>query len=94
MGNEQKTHSIRNFLIKYNIMIFVVVLVGLLSLCILILDQTLTQDYESSISDNNIDKTQTSFDAQTTSQILKLNPSTTNPTDRPLPSGRISPFSE
>lgn len=94
MGNEQKTHSIKNFLIRYNIMIFVVVLAGLLSLCILMLDQTLTQDYESSLGDNNIDKIQTTFDAQTSSQILKLNPSTSNSVNRTLPSGRISPFSE
>ncbi len=86
------SHSLKNFFFKFNTIIFIVVIVGLLAFCVLFINQTLNQTTGSDLKSGEISPNQTSFDSSTKSNLLNLKNSTENQTDVKLPSGRINPF--
>jgi hypothetical protein len=85
-------HSFKNIFLKFNTIIFLVVIIGLLAFCVISINQTLSQTASSNINSVEISPNQTSFDASTKSKLSALKPSTENQNDIQLPSGRINPF--
>lgn len=82
---------ILNFLRRYNLVIFIIIVASGLSVCIIILYNILTLPYTGS---GTSDTTQTSFDQSTINQLSKLDYSSVNQNYLNLPSGRSNPFSE
>ena len=94
MENGQKPQIIKNGLNRFNIIIFVVLLVGGLIFCILVLNNALTRPNEINPGDNAVNTNQTNFDEATEAQLNRLKPSLENSGTQTLPSGRINPFFE
>jgi hypothetical protein len=85
-------HSIKNLFLKFNTIIFIVFIVGILAFCVVSINQTLGQTTGSGIADGEIDPNQTSFDSSTKSKLSILKSSSENQNGSQLPSGRINPF--
>jgi hypothetical protein len=77
---------------KYNLTIFIVILVGGLASAVLILNSALQQS--SNTTDYQVTTTPTTFDQPTINRVKQLHTSSDSTTTIALPSGRINPFSE
>lgn len=82
---------ILNFLGRYSLVLFIVLVVGGLSVCIIILYNILTQPYVDSGASGAAGS---AFDQSTIDQLSKLEFSSKNHNYLNLPSGRLNPFSE
>ncbi len=78
-------------LIRYNFVIFVVLVGGALVLSVIIANDILNQPFENTVNSNNVAKT---FDQDTISRLGPYNIITHNNSDQTIPTGRINPFSE
>ena len=85
-------HSIKNLFFKYNTVIFIVSIIGVLAFCVISINQTLGQTAGSGNINGEIDPNQTSFDSSTKSKLSSLKNSNENQNGSQLPSGRINPF--
>ncbi len=94
MENEQKSHSIKDTFSRLNSVIFLIILVGALVFCVIMINQALNQTEVPNLDKDSVDTNQTIFDDTTKVRLLRLNPSSNNSGDQPLPPGRINPFSE
>jgi hypothetical protein len=93
-----KKHSIDNpfkyitkLLIRYNFVIFIVIVTVGLMASILYLSDILNRPYSNGSTTGD---SSTIFDTNTISRIGKLQPSKTNTSYKTMPPGRASPFSE
>lgn len=77
---------------RYNLTIFIVVLVGGLATAVLMLNATLQQS--SDVSGYTPDIKSAAFDQLTADRIMQLRTSSDTSASPTLPSGRINPFSE
>jgi hypothetical protein len=91
--SNNKTKPTVNIISKYNLAIFIVVVVSGLIGAILVLNYILRVPYDSSKYTPAITEA-TSFDQTTITRINKLTTSDNNSTNQTLPNGRINPFSE
>ncbi len=94
MKDISKIISIRQFtrlLIKFNFVIFIVLVTSGLIMSVMILNSILARPYADKNGSNG---TTTTFDQQTIDRLNKLNVSTNNINYQTLPSGRTNPFSE
>ena len=78
-------------LIRFNVIIFVVLVSGFLILAVITLDNILTQPNVITTSPNSSSST---FDMPTINRLQKLNTSANNNNYQTLPAGRTNPFSE
>jgi hypothetical protein len=84
-----------NFLARFNLVIFIVIVVIGLIASILILTDLVNKSYDGdSSSTTSSVAAPTMFDQQTISRLSKLNNSNSNNSYNSLPSGRVNPFSE
>ena len=91
----QNPEAVKNFLKRYQMVIFVVVLVAMLIGCISILNSALTSpDNGNPTFLNNTTSNKVNFTQSTKAKLDKLQPSSSNSADSTLPSGRTNPFSE
>jgi hypothetical protein len=82
-----------NILVRYNLVIFIVLVVVGLIAAILMLNFTLRTPFEA----NNFTSSNsgiTSFDEATINRLNKLKTSDENLANQTLPTGRVNPFSE
>ena len=96
MNKEEKRNpiqSIGDFLFKYNLVIFIVIIVVGLSVAVLDLSYILQLPYNTTDSITESSST-INFDQTTISNIEKLKSSNENNSVPALPSGRNNPFSE
>lgn len=77
---------------KYNLTIFIVVLVGGLASAVLILNSALQKS--SDTTGYQVTTTSTTFDQPTINRVKQLHTSDDPATAIALPSGRVNPFSE
>ncbi len=77
---------------KYNLTIFIVVLVSGLAVAVLMLNQTLQQASNPGSYTSTLDST--TFDQATIDRITQLHTSSEPAADFQVPEGRINPFSE
>ncbi len=77
---------------RYNLTIFIVVLVTGLATAVLMLNSTLQQASNTSNYSSNLDIT--TFDQTTINRVKQLHTSDDHTTTFTLPPGRINPFSE
>lgn len=94
LENDSEIHSLKDLLIRFNIVIFIVILTGVLIFCIAILNSIITQPNEVNSGSSGINANQTSFDEATKIQLKRLKTSAENTDNQTLPSGKINPFSE
>ena len=98
MEEEQKPQNpefAKNFLKKYQMVVFVVVLVSMLTGCVLVLNDALTSpDNGNPTFLNNTTSNKVNFTQNTKTKLDKLQPSISNSATTPLPAGRTNPFSE
>lgn len=85
-------HSLKNTFLKFNTIIFIALIVIALALCIVSINQTLSQTAGSDAAGSEVDPNQTSFKSSTKEKLSALKTSTANQTDIQLPTGRINPF--
>jgi len=94
--------SISNLLKRYNLVLFIIIVVCGLIYAILMLtniliepsaDSAQTSTATSSSTDNSNNNT-TVFDQKTIDNLNKLKTSANNTGDQTLPAGRVNPFSE
>ena len=85
-------HSLKNTFLKFNTIIFIVLIVIALAFCVISINQTLSQTTGSDTAGSEVDPNQTSFNPSTKEKLSNLKTSTTNQTDIQLPKGRINPF--
>lgn len=78
---------------KYNLTIFIVVLVGGLGTAVLLLNNALQKASQTDGS-TSTNAANASFDQATITRVNQLHTSDVAPTDYTPPSGRINPFSE
>lgn len=77
---------------KFNTIIFIVLIIGLLAFCVISINQVLSQTAGSDINSGEINPDQTSFDSSTKTKLSALKTSSENQTDMQLPADRINPF--
>lgn len=77
---------------KFNTIIFIVLIIGLLAFCVISINQVLSQTAGSDINSGEINPDQTSFDSSTKTKLSVLKTSSENQTDMQLPADRINPF--
>ena len=94
MNPDNKIHSIKDFLIRFNAIIFIMVLTGVLIFCVLSLDSTLKNAISEPLDSNSFDTSQTQYDDYSKSQLNILRSSSSQSANQPLPDGRLNPFYE
>lgn len=84
-----------NTITRFNLVIFILIVVGGLIISILILNDILRLPYDTSnYKSSNSGTVKITFDETTILRLEKLKKSSDNSTNQPLPPGRINPFSE
>jgi len=92
---DTSNNSAKDILIKFNAVIFIMILSAISIFCVLTLNSIITQPNTTIIGDDEVRTDKTSFDIETTNQLERLLPSETNSAaDQQLPTGRINPFAE
>jgi hypothetical protein len=85
--------QLANLFVRYNLVIFIVLMSFGLVMSILILNNIISQPTNG--NNSNPSSTQpTSFDQSTINRLNKLEPSASNTSYQTLPAGRNNPFSE
>jgi hypothetical protein len=90
-------NPITDFLKRYSLIIFIIIVGAGLAACVIILSDALASQksiVSNSNSNNNINNASTSFDQSTINRLDTLTTSDANPVDQILPSGRVNPFTE
>jgi len=94
MKNKPTTYPSRSLaatLGRFNVTIFIVIVVGILVFCILILNGIMNKPPDIN---NDSNTSTTKFDQTTINRLNKFKTSSENSSNQVLPSGRINPFSE
>jgi len=91
---EEKSNPIKNFLGRFNNVIFIVMLTSVLIFCIMVLKYNIGQTGVEVSDGTGIDPNQTVFSEPLKNKINKLRTSDQNSGNQTLPTGRINPFSE
>ncbi|MEI7689529.1 MAG: hypothetical protein WCI79_01010 [Candidatus Saccharibacteria bacterium] len=94
MDTNDNPGSIKNLLSRFNVIIFIVLLTGVLIFCILMLSSAISNPGTVIAPETTLRSDKTNFEASTEIQLEKLLPSSANTGNQPLPTGRINPFSE
>jgi hypothetical protein len=84
--------SLKNIFLKFNTIIFIVIIASGLIFCVILVNQALSQTAGTETNIGSIDPNQTKFDAITKSKLSSLKPSANNQANVQLPPGRINPF--
>jgi len=93
--NNPSNNSLKDILIRFNAVVFVIILSAVSIFCVLVLNSNITQPATAVLDDDTIRTDKTSFDIETTNQLENLLPSEINSaTNQQLPTGRINPFTE
>jgi hypothetical protein len=98
MKNKALTNPLKpimNIFARYNLVMFIIIVVAGLIIAILSLNHILKVPYDSANYTSPVTNTTTaSFDTTTIARLNKLMASDNNSSSQTLPSGRINPFFE